>query len=224
MMPPIDGAAPAGAPGLASSLGPGLSQDDFLLLLVTQLQNQDPLKPLQAQDFASQLAEFTAMEQQLRTNDLLEAQSVRAAAELREVQGNAAIGLIGRAVVTEGDQLEHPGGTPAEAFLHSDGPASVTLRVLDASGAVVGTRTAELAGAGTHRIDMGDDSAEWAAGTYTLQVAAGDGQDVRVRPLATRTVTGVRFGQDGPVLVVGDGEVALAEVLQVSLSSSARTP
>ena len=77
--------------------GPGgLGKDDFLRLLVTQLQYQDPLDPLDAQDFASQLAEFTAMEQQILTNELLQAQIDMDSASILETQNSAAIGMIGQ--------------------------------------------------------------------------------------------------------------------------------
>ena len=60
--------------GNAGEAASALSSDfeTFLLMLTTQMENQDPLNPIESQDFAVQLATFSGVEQQVRTNDLLE--------------------------------------------------------------------------------------------------------------------------------------------------------
>ena len=194
-----------------------IGKEDFLKLLVTQLQYQDPLDPLDAQDFASQLAEFTAMEQQLITNELLEAQIELNSAVMLESQNGAAIGMIGSGIVMDGNQVTL-GGTPNQTgFIATTGAAAVTVNVANAAGEVVLTIDTGVPAAGMHRIDLGQATEDLPPGQYTLSVdvtAAAEG--VLARPLASGTVEGVRWGDFGPLLVVGQQEIPLSNVLEIT--------
>jgi flagellar basal-body rod modification protein FlgD len=195
----------------------GLGKEDFLRLLVTQLRHQDPLEPLQAQDFASQLAQFTALEQQIQTNELLEEQIRLRGASALDAQNSVAIGLIGNQVVIEGDQLSLSGTDSDAAFVATTGPARLTVRVTDGSGTVVAEVGATVSTAGVNRVDLGDSTEGLPAGAYRVSVevvSAADG--VQAKALGSGVVTGVRWGDSGPMLVVGDREVMLSEVLQIS--------
>ena len=198
--------------------GPGaLDKEDFLRLLVTQLQHQDPLDPLDAQDFASQLAEFTALEQQLNTNELIEQQIELTSASMVESQNSVAIGLIGNGIVAEGNQVELTGEAGDSAYIHTSGPATVTVEVLDASGSVVLTTSVAVTEDGLHEVELGCACDGLAAGLYTLQVQVAAGTTgVTARPLSSGVVQGVRWGDDGPVLVVADTEVPLSKVLEIT--------
>src|SRR5690606_19156239 len=68
--------APAQAAARASSVANG-DFDTFLKMLTTQIANQDPLNPMEGSDFAVQLATFSGVEQQARTNQLIEALASR---------------------------------------------------------------------------------------------------------------------------------------------------
>jgi flagellar basal-body rod modification protein FlgD len=212
--------AVGGSPGAPDSLLAGsaaLQQDDFLRLLVTQLQNQDPLDPLDAQDFASQLAEFTAMEQQILTNQLLEAQIQMNSSTMVESQNSVAIGLIGSGIISEGDQVELSGTADDEVFVATSGPMAVRVNVLDEDGEIVLTIDRSLTGSGIQRIALGADAEELAAGGYTLSVEVlGGPEGANARPLSSGMVRGIRWGDSGPVLVVGSEEIALADVLEVT--------
>lgn len=217
-MPPINpvsasaGGGASAAQGAPSSLG----RDDFLLLLVTQLRYQDPLNPLQAQDFASQLAEFTAMEQQLRTNELLEAQEARDESRLLEARESMALGLIGRTVLTEGDTLEVVGDAPPAAYVRMEGPAAIRIEVLGAGGEPLLAVPYVAATAGTHRIDLGEAGAALPPGSYRVRVTSDSG--VEVSAMAAQVVLGVRFEPSGPVVLTGSGPVALSDVHQINLN------
>lgn len=207
-----------GVSGASGLFGPqALGKEDFLRLLVTQLQHQDPLDPLDAQDFASQLAEFTALEQQLNTNQLIEQQIEMTSAAMVESQNSVAIGLIGNGVVAEGDQIELSGSPGDGVYIATSGPATVTVEITDAAGQVVLTTNATVTGDGIHRIDLGPASDGLEAGRYTLSVeVAGGAEGTTARPLSSGVVQGVRWGDDGPVLVVGDTEVPLSRVLEIT--------
>ncbi len=194
----------------------GLGKEDFLRLLVTQLQYQDPLDPLDAQDFASQLAEFTAMEQQLLTNDLLEAQIEMSQASMIESQNSVAIGMIGTGIVADGNRVQITGSGDA-AYIASSGAASLKVDLLDLSGDVVATLNTAVDGEGIHRIELAGAADGLPPGQYTLSVETmAGGEGITVSPLSSGVVQGVRWGTSGPVLVVGSDEIPLVNVLEIT--------
>ena len=214
MLPPIGEVATSSDP----LSGPGgLGKDDFLRLLVTQLQYQDPLDPLDAQDFASQLAEFTAMEQQILTNELLQAQIDMNSASVMETQNSVAIGMIGSGVIMDGDTTQLTGSAEDAAFIATSGPAAVRVNVTDTNGQVVLSVETAVDSDGVHRIPFGNAAQGVPAGPYTVAVELVAAQEgVTARPLSNGTVQGVRWGEAGPVLVVGSEEVPLVNVLEVT--------
>jgi len=211
------GASGAGS-GSSSLFGPQeLGKEDFLRLLVTQLQHQDPLDPLDAQDFAAQLAEFTALEQQVNTNQLIEEQIAMTAAATAESRNSVAIGLIGTGIVAEGDGVALAGTDADSAYISSSGPATVRVDITSPSGDVVLSTNATVEGAGVHRVALGGKAEELEAGTYTVSVeVVGADEGVTARPLASGVVQGVRWGDAGPALVVGGVEIPLSAVLEIN--------
>lgn len=73
-----------------------LQQEDFLKLLLTQLSFQDPLEPLDNQEFLAQVAQFTGLEQSRQTNDRMESLLAFSSA-------NQALGLLGKTVEVQTD-------------------------------------------------------------------------------------------------------------------------
>ena len=105
-----DGAAqPASAPGGA------LGKDQFLKLLIAQLQNQDPMNPMQGDQMASQLAQFSSLEQLQQINTTLTGQQTSSGTLLGAVQSSAAINTIGHTVVAIGNQVQVGGANGRRA-------------------------------------------------------------------------------------------------------------
>ena len=214
-MPPVE--PTGGAAAAATALGPGMGKEDFLLLLVTQLQHQDPLDPLKADDFASQLAEFTAMEQQLRTNELLEAQGERDADRLLQTRESLAVGLIGRTVATDGNSFSWTGATETVSVpVSADGQSAFRVLLVDGGGEVVHSVRTQVQAEGVHMLDLGAAPDALVPGDYSVRIEIEDGDPVR--PAVTREVTGVRFDDSGPVLLAAGEEIPLSEVLQITLN------
>src|SRR2546423_1546118 len=90
--------------------GGALGKDQFLKLLVAQLRYQDPLSPMQGDQMASQLAQFSSLEQLQQINTNLTGQQSSAGTLLGAVQSSAAINTIGHMVVAIGNQLQLGGG------------------------------------------------------------------------------------------------------------------
>ena len=110
----------------------------FLTLLTTQLRNQDPLKPMESTEFVSQLANFSAVEQQVQTNTRLEN-------ILTALTGDSASGLadwIGKDVRSTAPTVFN--GTPLEVYFQPvDGADTATLKILDAENRVVRATTVD---------------------------------------------------------------------------------
>lgn len=200
-----------------SSTG-ALSSDfeTFLRMLTVQLKNQDPLNPMQSSDFAVQLATFSGVEQQVRTNDLL----------TRLSEGFTASGLtqlagwIGKEVRTSGPTWFD--GAPMTLYPPAgvSGPAFLVVR--DESGLPV-TRTPMM---------LGDEALTWAGarpdgspfppGLYRFEIEFVEGQDV-VRTVGVEhynRVEEVRVGINGPMLLFeGGAMVPASDVLAVRQTS-----
>src|SRR6201986_811416 len=106
--------------------------DTFLTLLTTQLQNQDPLSPMDSTQFTQQLVEFSQVEQQINTNDNLQTlinQGTSAA-------GTNAVSYLGKAVTVTNGNAPLTGGTAAWTYNLGTASAQTTLTVTDANGNV----------------------------------------------------------------------------------------
>jgi flagellar basal-body rod modification protein FlgD len=209
----------AGASGQTARPGGTLASnfDGFLKLLSAQLEHQDPLSPLDATQFTSQLVQFSTVEQAIRTNDQLGKLT-------RLIEGDgltSALGFIGLEVEFSADRvrLGAEGGAAVDYQLPA-AAAEVKVTVLDQRGRIVHERTGAPAGAGHHRYvwdGRGDDGARAPEGVYRVEVRAADaeGAPVEVARRSRGRVDGVETGASGLQLAVGGVPVPLAGVKAV---------
>ncbi|MCB1882451.1 MAG: flagellar hook assembly protein FlgD [Geminicoccaceae bacterium] len=173
------------APDKTSAAAKGLAGDfeGFLKLLTTQLQQQDPLSPMDSDKFTSQLVQFSTVEQAIRTNDQLG----KLIGVIETSQATAALGYLGAEVRIEGDgfSLGAEGDVPLGYEL-PEAANSLGVEILDEAG-----RTVRLlegpADAGRHTLAWdGRDAAgnRLPPGAYRLRVSALDAGGV---PLAAKT-------------------------------------
>jgi flagellar basal-body rod modification protein FlgD len=188
--------------------------DEFLQLLTTQLQNQNPLDPLDTNQFTQQLVEFSGVEQQLKTNDFL---SSLVTANANTTNSNA-VGYIGKTVTASGVNSELVNGKAQWNFTIPDA-ANVTVNIKDASGNTVYTETGAMqAGTGQFNWDGKDTQGNTQPpGTYSISMQAVDaeGKSVNASTQTTGLVTGVDFTGSEPVLLVGSSRLNLSGVLSV---------
>ena len=198
----------------ASEKSNTLGQDQFLTLLVAQLQNQDPLNPADATEFTAQLAQYSQLEQLFNLNDAMEG--------LTEAQTNAqkisALSLMGKEVVVEDSQFTYD-GNPTELGYTVDGTASrISLDIQNSSGRTVATINATDLKEGEHFVtwngrDNNGNALE--KGTYKIVInatSAEDGGTVTVAPLVRATVTGVDLSGSEPMVVTANGEFKISSV------------
>jgi len=204
--------------------GPGsvLGKDEFLQLLVAQLRHQDPLSPMEGAEFAAQLAQFSSVEQLVNLNDRLALVAALDEAVLHAVNTNAALGLIGRSVHAFGNEAAVSStGEGSVAFNVGGQGGQATLRLFDSAGREVASADLGVLSAGKQHVDLSQAAGDLAPGKYTyrVDVVGADGETVEVTTFTSGTVTGVRHGNDGPMLVIGPFEVPLGKVAEVEASS-----
>src|ERR1700752_2239496 len=151
-----------------------VTQDDFLKLLIAQLQNQDPLQPMDNQQFAVQLATFNSLEQLIDINKSL------GALQSTQTQTNQfnATSLIGKEIDSSGNSLSLQTGSSTSVNYQLTGNATkVVVNIMDSNGSLVRQLQFGAQKAGDQQISWdGKDAAgkSVASGNYTFEVNAFD--------------------------------------------------
>lgn len=206
-----------GTPATPQKTGPReLGQDDFLTLLVTQLKNQDPLKPTDNTEFVSQLAQFSQLEQTAKQATLLQKSLDAQTASLQFTL----LPMVGRKVTIDRPLAQLQNGQATLTYALEKQSAKVQISILDQNRQVV--RTMEYT-----NLQAGLNQAQWdgkdnkgvamPAGVYEYAISAVDrqGESVVAKGRAQLTVTGVRVEDGQPKLAVGAISVDPSDIVEV---------
>ncbi|CAG2145614.1 flagellar hook assembly protein FlgD [Cupriavidus plantarum] len=184
-------------------------QNNFLKMLVTQMNNQDPLNPMDNSQLTSQLAQISTVSSLQNVNSTLNALLSQTAASRAMDSAN----LIGRTVLVPGSAVSVDGGVPGRIAVDIPSTAdTVQVQVLDATGNVV--RTIDMKGqtAGVHDIawdGKNDQGGMVADGDYKFKVTAtAGGKDVSPVALVTGKVQGISGDSTGVLVNLEDGTTA----------------
>ncbi len=191
--------------------------DTFLNILTTQLKNQNPLDPMDTNQFTQQLVQFTGVEQQLKTNTFLEALMNSS----QNSSNTDAVSYIGKEVTANGTTATLENGGASWSFTTEAEVAEATVTIKDASGNVVYSEVGSLGeGAGNFLWDgIGSDNKPKPDGVYTITI---DGKDLNNRkvPISTSTVgvvSAVDFSGVEPIFTVGGSKIRLSDVTAVKI-------
>jgi len=202
----------------AQSTNPGdqVKQADFLQLLVAQLQNQDPLNPLDSANFSAQLAQFSSLQQLTEINQRLAAQGSGTSGADRL----GAVSFLGKEVRGVSGTVTMKDGVASGLDYQLASVGVVQAKVVDESGRAVATLDLGTQGAGRQHLDLATAPGMplLADGTYTVQLAVTDasGTSALVETSVAGRVTGVDLSSNPPVLLLGTRRVALSDVREVS--------
>jgi flagellar basal-body rod modification protein FlgD len=194
-----------------------LSQDysTFLTMLTTQLQNQDPLSPMDSSQFTQQLVAFSSVEQQISANQKLD--------ELISVQklggATTVLGYIGKEVEVPGNRTRLVGDDAKFSYTMSDTSEKVTITIRDKSGQIVRTMDGNKS-LGRHEVvwdGKNDGGIELPKGTYAMYVTSttSDGTTVNVPTSTIGTVTAIETTPTGAVLSINGLQVDAAYITAI---------
>lgn len=222
MMPTATDSVTTGSAQTVSGPTKELGRDAFLNLLITQLQNQDPLDPTDSVEFTAQLAQFSSLEQLGSVNDNLKLLQTFQAS----INNSQAVSLIGKEITASGNSLHHVDGQPSGCVFKLDGDAAqVMVSIYDHTGGYVTSFESQNLATGLHTLywDGSDQYGNTApAGNYSFEVLAADaaGQNIQSTTFFSGNVSKVIFDNNTTYVIAGDQRVAMGDILEVGVSEN----
>ena len=204
----------AAANALASQQIAGNFQS-FLTLLTTQLQNQNPLDPLDTNQFTQQLVEFAGVQEQLNTND-----SLSTLVTLQQTaQSTQALTFVGKTAVVKGNTAALTNSS-ATWNLNVPNNSNVNLTITNSTGQTVYTTTVPMS-AGNQAFTwngQGSDGTQWPDGQYTLSATATDssGSPVAVTTQVQGVVSSVDLTQSPPLLTINGQSYTVNQIESIA--------
>ncbi|CCE08136.1 putative flagellar basal-body rod modification protein FlgD [Bradyrhizobium sp. STM 3843] len=187
----------------------------FLTLLTTQLKNQNPLDPLDTNQFTQQLVQFAGVEQQLKTNDQL--------ASLLSVeqttQATQALAFVGKTAVVNGSTTSMV-KSAAAWNLNIPSNCNLTLTITNSVGQTVYTGKASASAGNNQPFQWdgrGNDGTQWPDGQYKLTTTATDtsGKPVAITTQIAGVVSSVDLSQQPPLLSIGGQTYTVNQIQQI---------
>jgi flagellar basal-body rod modification protein FlgD len=213
-LPASSGSSAASTNALASQQIAGNFQS-FLTLLTTQLQNQNPLDPLDTNQFTQQLVEFAGVEQQLNTND-----SLATLVSLQQsAQATQALGFVGKTAVVNGKTAALSNGAATwQLSIPSNGNVDITIA--NSTGQTVFTGSYSVAAGDNQPFTwngQGNDGTQWPAGSYTLTATAKDSSNnsVAVGTAIQGVVNSVDLTQSPPLLSINGETYTVSQIQSI---------
>ena len=215
-------ASSASAAGTAGAQQIAGNFNEFLQLLTTQLQNQDPLDPLDTNQFTQQLVEFASVQQQVDMNTnmqtLITLQQTTAATQ--------ALQLVGSTVTLNGTSanLSNATGSAASWNLNASAPGTAAITITNSAGQTAYTGTTTL-NAGTQAFTwngQGNNGVQWPDGSYTIAVTGtgASGQSITVTSQVVGTVSAVNMTATPPTLTVNGQSYPISSIQSLGNSTT----
>ena len=218
-LPPPVVSAPATNPpdktSTASTSTSGIADNfqTFLTLLTTQLQNQNPLDPLDTNQFTQQLVQFAGVEQQLKSNEQLKA----LIALEKSAQSTNALIYVGNTVAVDGSTQKFDG--IATWNLKAEKSATAAITITNSTGQTVYSGNFPLNQGNASFVwdGKGNDGTQWPAGTYKMTATAKDaaGKDVAIATEIQGIVDSVDLTASPPLLSIGGENYTTDQIRRV---------
>jgi flagellar basal-body rod modification protein FlgD len=199
----------------ASSSGGGIADNfqSFLLLLTTQLQNQNPLDPLDTNQFTQQLVQFAQVEQQLKSNDQL-----AALVKIEQTaQSTQALVFVGQTVAVDGSTARLDGHATWNLNAPTNATATITISAANGQTAYSGNFNMSSGNASFVWDGKGNDGTTWPAGDYKMTVTAKDstGKDIAITTEIQGTVDSVDLTAIPALLSIGGQSYTMDQIKRV---------
>jgi flagellar basal-body rod modification protein FlgD len=193
----------------------------FLTLLTTQLQNQNPMDPLDTNQFTQQLVQFAGIEQQLRSNEQL-----KSLVEIeKSAQATQALVYVGNTVAVDGSKAQFD--KSATWNFHSEKDTSATITITNSAGQTAYSGSYALKQGNSSFVwdGKGNDGVQWPAGTYTLTATGKDstGNNVAISTEVQGIVDSVDLSASPPLLSIGGQSYTTDKIKRVVRSGATGT-
>jgi flagellar basal-body rod modification protein FlgD len=212
------------APGAGASTATGdagklsANYETFLTLLTTQLKNQSPLEPMDANQFTQQLVQFSSIEQQIKMNQNLE--DMKSALAISNA--TSLVSYIGTTVTVDSSQTSLQGGSAKWNFSMPKA-AAAKIEVRNASGEIVFAGEKALTAGTNEYVWNGRTAGGTVApeGTYTISIDAKDTEGNAVKPVIEQTgkVEGLDFTSGQPYLKINGMSVSIWSIKSIKPSA-----
>ncbi|HOY77504.1 MAG TPA: flagellar hook capping FlgD N-terminal domain-containing protein [Hyphomonadaceae bacterium] len=217
---------PTATTGNAATSAASLSSnfDTFLTILTAQIQNQDPLEPMDSTQFTDQLVQFSGVEQQIRVNSQLETliKSTNSSA------GASLAGYLGQEAVVDTAGAQFTGEPVRWQYELPKDATSTTVTVTDATGKVLYSKTGELK-AGTHDFTWNGELLKGGTASvdkpYWISVVAEDADKKAITPVHSliTKITGVDLTYGEPALTTPAGVFAFSDIKRMNTATTPAT-
>lgn len=208
----------------ATTAAKDMGKDQFLKLLTEQLKAQNPLKPIDNSQFASQLAQFSQLEQLSDIKKILQDQATSNSAIANSITNSSLPGMIGKNASVKSYVIQYSGENSVPiGYNLPDTFTSGKLTIYNEAGQIV--KTVDLA---SSSLSKGDHKYSWdgtddkgntvSTGKYYMQVGYknSDGSESYAQTSIFGRISGIRFRSDGSVLVVNGQEYSLQDITDIS--------
>jgi flagellar basal-body rod modification protein FlgD len=190
----------------------------FLTLLTTQLQNQNPLDPLDTNQFTQQLVQFAGVEQQLKSNDQL-----KSLIDIeKSAQATQALVYVGNTVAVDGSTAQFD--TSATWNFQTEKDTSATITITSSTGQTAFTGSYSLKQGNSSFVwdGKGNDGVQWPAGTYTMTATGKDssGNSVAISTEVQGIVDSVDLTSSPPLLSIGGQSYTTDKIKRVVRSGA----
>jgi flagellar basal-body rod modification protein FlgD len=190
----------------------------FLTLLTTQLQNQNPLDPLDTNQFTQQLVQFAGVEQQLKSNDQL-----KSLIDIeKSAQATQALVYVGNTVAVDGSTAQFD--TSATWNFQTEKDTSATITITSSTGQTAFTGSYSLKQGNSSFVwdGKGNDGVQWPAGTYTMTATGKDssGNSVAISTEVQGIVDSVDLTASPPLLSIGGQSYTTDKIKRVVRSGA----
>ena len=190
----------------------------FLTLLTTQLQNQNPLDPLDTNQFTQQLVQFAGVEQQLKSNDQL-----KSLIDIeKSAQATKALVYVGNTVAVDGSKAQFDKSATWNFQAEKDTSATITITNSTGQTAFTGSYTLKQGNSSFVWDGKGNDGVQWPAGTYTMTATGKDssGNNVAISTEVQGIVDSVDLTASPPLLSIGGQNYTTDKIKRVVRSGA----